>query len=127
MIRNNPFLFIPLILSLLFFLRKGVQYAMIGSYVPLVVIILPSVLMALTILQKRKTFLLLSKAWAIILIIWSVGRLFIASVNLAIPTFDEYHLNNQLGGFGFILSILMLSLGILILRNLKSTRIQSWQ
>ncbi|MEL7124008.1 MAG: hypothetical protein AAFO07_31510, partial [Bacteroidota bacterium] len=88
-IRNNKYLFVPLILSLLFFLRKGIQYAIIGSYIPLLISVLVLLPMSLTIWNRKKLFLLLSKVWAIIIILWSIVRLFISVVNFATNTFDE--------------------------------------
>ncbi|MEM1338544.1 MAG: hypothetical protein AAGF96_12365 [Bacteroidota bacterium] len=125
-IRSNSFLFIPLLLSLLFFLRKGIQYAILGSYIPLLVIALFVVLMSITIRANATLFLYLSRIWAGVLIVWSLIRIGIAVVNYATTTFDEYHLSNQFGTSGILISALMLAIGITMIRNARTKRIKAW-
>ncbi|MEM8507890.1 MAG: hypothetical protein AAF717_08670 [Bacteroidota bacterium] len=125
-IRSNSFLFIPLLLSLLFFLRKGIQYAILGSYIPLLVIALFVVLMSITIRANATLFLYLSRIWAGVLIVWSLIRIGIAVVNYATTTFDEYHLSNQFGMSGILISALMLAIGITMIRNARTRRIKAW-
>lgn len=118
-IKSNKYFFFPLGLSLLFFLRKGIQYAILESYIPLLVIVTALLLLSVAIALNKQVFLLLSRIWAVLIIGWSVIRLFVSVVSNATSTFDEYHLSNQFGIGGILLSILMLTVGILINRNAK--------
>lgn len=125
-VRNNKLLFIPLIFSLLFFLRKGIQYAMINSYIPLLIIgwVLFSLSMAIRL--NKNIFLHISRVWAITIMVWSIVRILISVVNYATNTFDEYHLSNQFGIYGISLSIVMFTIGMMIMMNSKAKRIKDW-
>ena len=74
LIKKHKLLFIPLFLSILFFLRKGMQYAFIGSYLPMVVIGTVSVLLAWGLNKRKKSFLLFTKIWALLLLVWSAHQ-----------------------------------------------------
>ncbi|MEO1516953.1 MAG: hypothetical protein AAFV95_18160 [Bacteroidota bacterium] len=120
-IQNNAFFLVPLVLSLLFFLRKGIQYAMMNRYLPLCILVVLLLLLLLGIQRSERAFFRLSKIWAILLIFWSIARLFISIVSQVTNTFDEYHLNHQFGLYGVGLSMGMLVIGVMIFRNAKKT------
>lgn len=125
-IKRNRFLFIPLIISLLFFLRKGIQFAWLGSYVPLGFLALFLIPLVATVGSNERLFLRISKIWALVIMVWGIVRIFISVVNYAFPTFDEYHLSSQLGLYGMGLSVLMLGVGIMIMRYGKRKRATAW-
>lgn len=117
--KSNKRLYVPLTLSLFFFVRKAVQYFLLGSYTPLLVMSLFLTLMIISIACNKKGFLLISKVWAVFIIIWSIVRILISVINHITDVFDEYHLISQFGILGMIISLIMLSLGVRILRSNK--------
>jgi len=120
----NKKLSFTLLLSILFFLRKGIQYASIGNYIPLLII---ATLMALLVIsiQKRKASFIIVKIWAIILIIWTLIRLLISMVhNIVIPFDGSFHMTQQFSGYSFIVSTLMLIIGISMFRSVNKKRIK---
>ncbi|MDT7831794.1 hypothetical protein RQM59_05345 [Flavobacteriaceae bacterium S356] len=106
-------LLIPLIVSLLFFVRKGIQYALIGSYLPLLLSTFFTILLVYAVRKKAvKSFRVTMKIWSILLIIWALVRLLLAIVNVSMKPLSEYHINYQIGIGGSILSLTGLWLGI---------------
>ena len=119
--RNNQRLFIPLILSMVFFLRKAFQYVMIGSYVPLIIV--GTFLLLMFINLKNKNLLRLTiKTWALTLIFWCTIRMLITTANYFTGIFDEYHLSTQFGVGGVLLSIGMLIIGVILFRSTKTKK-----
>lgn len=116
-----------LLLSILFFLRKGIQYSLIGSYAPLLVVVGLIALLAIS-LQVRKTyFVLVVRVWAIALIIWSLIRIIISIIHLTVRPFDgSFHMSQQLGAYGLILSVLMLAIGVVMFRSSNKKRLKNW-
>lgn len=111
---------ILLFVSFLFFLRKGIQYAVIGSYVPLFLVLLILGGMFFTHKTSRqKAMNLTIKIWSFLLIIWGIMRFLFAIIHLTIQPFNEYHLNEQFSIAGILLSILFIFIGTLILKSLK--------
>ena len=126
-IRVNKNLSLTLLLSIVFFLRKGIQYSVIGSIIPLVIIIGFIILLMISVQKKKATFILIARIWAIILVIWSAIRFLISIIHLTIKPFDNsFHMTHQFSRYSIILSILMLTLGVLILRGLNKKRIKNW-
>lgn len=124
-IRANKNLSLFLLLSVLFFLRKGIQYSAIGSFIPLLIIIGLILLLAISIQKGKNSFILIVRIWAITLIIWSVIRILISMIHITIKPFDgSFHLAHQFSGYTLIFSILMLALGILMFRSLNKKRIK---
>jgi len=123
---NTKLLFIPLVLSLLYFIRKAVQYSLIGSYSSMIIVALFLFLLLISLKKNRKTFLLISRIWGILLITWSSVRILISIMNFITNVFDEYHLNNQFGIIRISLSLIMLSFGILIIRHSHRKRLKDW-
>ena len=125
--RLNKNLSLSLLLSILFFLRKGIQYSIIGSYIPLLIIISLIILLGITIQTKRKPFIFIVRIWAIILVIWALIRLLISIIHITIQPFDgSFHLAQQFNIYSLSLSIVMLVLGIVMFRSLNKKRIKDW-
>ncbi|MAQ75234.1 MAG: hypothetical protein CL613_02740 [Aquimarina sp.] len=119
MSRNINTYFIVLSLSILAFIGKGVMYVLIGSYIPMILSLL--VLGVFLISRKRNKLLLISiKFWAIALIIWSLLRILIGSLNFFVKPLTENHLHQQLGIKGTIISLIFLGTGIYLLRKRHS-------
>lgn len=122
--RANKNLSFTLLVSTLFFLRKGIQYLAIGSYIPLLIIISLIVLLAISVQKRKSFFCFIVKIWATILIIWSVIRLLISIIHITIKPFDgSFHLAQQFNGYNLIVSVLMLVVGIYMFRSLNKKRI----
>lgn len=122
-ITSNKNLAVSLLLSALFFLGKGIQYAVIGSFIPLVIIISFLVLLALSLRERKKGDTLILRVWAILLIIWSILRIVISIIHNTIRPFDgSLHLTQQFSITTMILSILMLILGTFMFRSLNKTK-----
>lgn len=125
-IRKNRFLFIPISISLLYFIRKAVQYGMIDSYGPLILVITIIFLLLTSLKINRTRFLQVVKIWAIFVAIWSSLRIFISIAEYITKTFDEYHLKNQFGISNIIISFTMLLLAIIIIRYSHKKRLNAW-
>jgi hypothetical protein len=109
-------------LSLLFFLRKGVQYAVLGSYLPLAFALLFTLVLGLSLSGSPRIFHLSARIWGILLIAWAVIRLFFSVLTIIIKPLKEYHLTQQFGVAGMVLSIGVLLVGIWLLRSLPFLR-----
>ena len=110
----------PLVFSLVFFVRKGIQYALIGSFVPLVAISLVLAALSYTCLNSRsRAFRLTLKIWSSLLIMWSIIRLFLATYNTFIDRLSEHHLNQQFGFSGTVVSLLIMIMAIYILTQIR--------
>ncbi|MDA9774105.1 hypothetical protein N9B82_04035 [Saprospiraceae bacterium] len=109
--------------SLLFFVYKGVSYFLLGSYVPLIFIAIILALIGLSFKLKIKSQKRILKIWAIIIIIWGLGRLAVLLIFQIDSSLTESHIRDQLGFFQSLFSLLMALAGFLVLKRLKSWRI----
>ncbi|MFD2561617.1 hypothetical protein [Aquimarina rubra] len=107
---------ITLVVSLLLFLFKGIQYAILGSYIPIILSV--TIVFIFYFLRRRKKPLNIAlKIWAILMITWSVIRLFIGLVDHFGKELMENHLQENLGIFGTLISITFLILGFFLLNK----------
>lgn len=115
-------LFWALVLSLLFFWRKGIQYALLGSYIPILIpLVFTSIILLLD--QKRSNWLAFSiRIWAIAMVLWALVRIAFSSVQLALGAIQEYHIGSQFGIVGMILSFLLLSCAVVMFRRIRYYR-----
>lgn len=111
-----------LLLSLLFFWRKGIQYAVIGSYVPLLIILVFTGLFLLLAQRRSSRLFIALRIWAILLVCWAAARILFAVVNLTVQPFNEYHLSAQFGWMGLLLSLLILGCAIILFRRIRHHR-----
>lgn len=120
--KKNKTFFIPLLLSLMFFIRKGIQYVIIGKPIPLLIITLFLILLSMNVNNNNKSrFLNISRIWAIVIIVWSLVRILFAIMNFTTNVFDEYHTQTQFGIFGILLSNSLLLMGLIIFKNSRKT------
>ena len=125
LLKHNRLLTVALLLSLLFFIRKGVQYFIIGSNIPLLIIVGLIAVLLIGAQRSIKSTVYIMRIWAVLIILWSLARIFISGVHLTVFPFDEaFHLSNQFGLNGIVLSGVMLTIGIIILKSLKMEKIQ---
>lgn len=122
--KEIKWLFIPLILSLLYFIKKGILYAFIGSYVPFFLVAIFLSLILISIKYNRKIFFIVLRLWSILIIIWSSVRILLFIMNYFTNTFDEYHLTNQFGIKSISISLIMLLFGVMIIRRSNGKRLK---
>ena len=125
-LKHNRQLSIPLVISLLFFLRKGVQYALIGSYIPLLVILVVLGIFAKAILSNPRGLIYMSRIWAAILSLWSIMRILFSVVHLTVKPFNEQNLHQQFGFGGLLLSLVVFILAIMIFRNARLKHVRDF-
>ncbi|WP_400079739.1 hypothetical protein [Winogradskyella sp. R77965] len=105
--------------SLLFFLRKGIQYAFIGSYVPIIIILIVISLLVCSKVKSLKFHKKAIKLWSVLLIIWSIFRILMTIIILFLKSINESHIYEQLGVFGFLLSLIIMFIGVYLYRKSK--------
>lgn len=125
-IKMHKQLSIVLLLSIFFFLRKGVQYATIGSYAPLLIVIGLMLLLSASAVIGSAAFRFTVRMWAILLLIWSMARISISAIHLSVRPFDDsWHMTHQFSFYELIFSFLILILGVIVFRNSNRTRLIS--
>ena len=105
-------------ISFLFFLVKGIRFALIGSFLPLG-IPLGFLLLALLFHMVRGGIGFPVKLWAMFLLLWGFIRLGIQAALYFSPQVTEAHIREQLGLGGAILSLTAISLGVYVFRGSK--------
>lgn len=98
--------------TLLFFAFKGISYLILGSYIPMIVILSIFILFFLSTYKSTKTFLRVLGLWSILLIIWASVRFLLGMINLFVKPIPEAHVDNQLGTMGLLISLFFLISGI---------------
>ncbi len=116
-IKINSKLLLPITISLMFFLRKGIQYAGIGNYWAICLIGLIIYFMLRGLNNRPKLLKKVVRLWSILILLWAGLRILFTGFHFTTDVFDEYHLSMQFGLLGLALSIMMLALGIMILKN----------
>jgi len=118
----NKKLYLLLGISMLYFVYKGVTYALIGSYVPLVFIMTVLILFYWSLRSTKKVHRSVIRLWSVLIILWSLVRLTLwIGFNLS-SSLRESHMREQFTVSQNTLSILMLIAGFLIFRALKNKR-----
>lgn len=116
-IDNNKLYVICLILSLMLFAFKAVQYMLIGSYVPFVFIFIILTLFYFSYNSSRRNFSRMLKFWGILLIIWAIIRFVIEISFLFSESITETHIREQFTIYHKTITFLMFLSGSLIIRN----------
>ena len=106
-------------ITLSFFIYKGILYALIGSYVPLLFIFIMLALLTFSLNKSPKAFNKSVGLWSVLIILWSAVRLLLSMVNQFVKPIPEGHIDGQLGLMGILLSVAFLCAGIYIWRNRK--------
>jgi len=120
-ITKHKLFFTLLSLSLFFFLIKGIRYAFIGSFVPIIFITLISLSLITFANKEKKHFKIAIWNWGLILILWSAVRFVIPILFALTPNLTETHIREQFVIPEFLISFIMLSIGIYLLRNVNKT------
>lgn len=124
-ITSSKSLYLVVGLSLLFFLLKGLNYALIESYIPLLFIIAVIVLLYFSFSASNKAHRRVLRFWAIIILIWAVVRIGLWVYLKIDNNLTESHLREQFGLAQNLISVGMLITGIFILKEIKKERILS--
>ncbi|MDO1502309.1 hypothetical protein Q2T40_19415 [Winogradskyella maritima] len=104
-------------ISIIFFLVKGIQYAIIGSYVPLLIVLIVLGSLYLSFLKSKKAHRAILRIWAVLIIIWAIARFIVWMMFEVDQNLSETHIREQFGIFQHIISIVILIIGIMIFKN----------
>lgn len=115
-------LLIFLILPLSFFMVKGIRYAFIGSFIPIIFIALVISILLLTYRLNAKSFIIALKSWSIFLVFWSLTRIVIPFLFAITPGLTETHIREQFTIVEFIITIAIFILGIFIWRKRSNAK-----
>ena len=121
-ILDHRLLYALLAASLLFFLIKGIQYAVIGSYLPAVVAINALVLLGYGWFFSAKILRTGIRLWGVMLIFWSLARLFVEVSFQLTPGITETHIREQFTILQNALTLLFLFSGVYLIRKAKTLR-----
>lgn len=117
-IKNRVF-WMCLSITLIFFLCKGILYALIGSFVPLLFIITILSLFLFSITKSPGAFKRTLTMWSVLLILWSATRLFLSIINKFVKNIPEGHIDGQLDLMSVLLSMTFLIFSFYMLKNRK--------
>jgi hypothetical protein len=120
-IQNRVFTFC-LGTTLLFFLCKGILYALIGSFVPLLFIITILSLFLFSFIKTSGTFARAVTMWSFLLILWSATRILLSFINQFVKHVPEGHIDGQLGLTSNLVSFTILICSLYMLNNRKSIK-----
>ncbi len=118
-LKSNPLYLIFLVFTLAFFVYKGISYALLGSMVPLAVILIVLALLLFAMHSSVSAFKRSITLWAILLVIWSGIRILFSIVNWFIKPIPEGHVDAQLGFTGLVFSLAFLLFAIFLLKFKK--------
>lgn len=107
------------VVSLCYFLVKGIQYLIIGSYVPMLFILFALGLLIWSYNKSGKTHRKALRFWAIVILLWASVRILLWGYLQIDTKFTESHLREQFSLFQNAISIIMLVIGIQILKKTK--------
>ena len=119
--RQNQLFSLILSITLLFFVYKGVHYALIGSYVPLLFIIIILCLLMVGLNKSPNVFKWSVGSWSVLIILWATVRLLLSMANLFVKPVPEGHVDGQLGLASILLSVAFLIAGIYLWQKRKSS------
>jgi len=108
-----------LAITLLYFICKGIDYLFLGSYIPILFIMIVIALISWSVSSGKRFHFRLVKAWAAFVIIWSLVRLILSLVLLIDQHLSESHLREQFGILQNTISLLMFLMGVGIMINLR--------
>jgi hypothetical protein len=106
-----------LILSLLFFLYKGISYSLVGSFVPLITIAVIILLIVLSSRKSKKAAKRTIGLWIVLIVLWSIVRIALSLINQFVKPVPESHVAEQLGVLGFMQSVIFLVGAIYLWKN----------
>lgn len=117
-------LYILVGVSLFYFLVKGFQYLLIGSYIPMLFILFAMGILSWVCVKNGKLNRKTLRFWAILLLIWAIARLFLWGYLQFDKKIPESHLREQFSLVQNVISFLMLFIGIYIFKKAKHLKNQ---
>jgi len=117
-ISKQRLFYVLLAISLAFFFIKGIRYALIGSYVPLLFIGVVGLLFLLGKNTNSKVTRRVIRFWAICLFLWAGGVLFVEVV-FQFVSITEAHIRDQFTVWQNLLIALFMFTAIYLMRNVK--------
>ena len=121
-IYKSKLLYLMLGVSLLYFLIKGFKYLLIGSYLPILFILIIVIMLYWSFTLNLKSHYKMLRFWAIILIFWALVRFSLWLIFKIDVKLTESHMREQFGIFQHIISIMILVIGIGIIKQIKSKK-----
>jgi len=109
-------------ISLLYFIIKGLDYAIIGSYIPLIFILFWIILIIWSFSFKQKHHLRVLKYWIIMVLIWAVARIGVWIIIHIDTGLTESHLREQFNIFQNCITIVMLVIAINVLKIIRGEK-----
>jgi len=116
-IRRNPVGGWVLLLSVILTWCKGIQYALLGSFIPILFAGVVTLLLLLSAKSHRGNSRFI-RIWAIVLCTWAMIRLLLSAIHFFIKPIPEGHVAAQLGLGGLVLSLVVLFMGIILWRKM---------
>lgn len=117
--QQNQYYALLLGLTLAFFLYKGIWYATLGSFVPLLLIGLILLLLFWSVRQSAKAVRRVLVLWSVLLLLWAGARLLLSLVDMFLKPLNEAHVHEQLSGWGLLWAFAGLIVGIYLWRKRK--------
>lgn len=114
--KDRKLFFYLLTLSVAFFLFKGIRYALIGSYFPLLFISAVILCLSTFMIKDKKYFRLTVATWSIMLSFWALIRLVLPLLLHFSPQVTETHIREQFTPLEFLVSGVVLALGYYLWR-----------
>jgi len=105
--------------TLALFLAKGLQYALIGSYLPLMVFGGLGLIVVLAIQRPGRLPVIAVRFWAIVLMVMGGLRLLLDVIFLFSERPTEMHIREHFTLVGRLLSLLTLVVGLYLFRQAK--------
>ncbi len=107
-------------ISIVFFFVKGIQYAIIGSYIPLLLVLIILCGLLWSFFKNKNAHRKILNTWGVLIIIWAVARFGVWIMFEIDQSLSETHVREQFGILQHLISIIMLIIGVTILRIKKS-------
>lgn len=117
MLQVIPSLFF--VVSLLLFLYKGIAFALLGSYVPLLISVCFASFIMVSKVKSATSFHVAKKIWAYTIISWCVIRIILAI--LIVTTLNEAYLLDQINWANLALTIFLIMTAYLLLKTKNRT------
>lgn len=106
-------------LTLIFFIYKGMLYALLGSSVPLLIILIIPGLILFSLKKSPRAFKRSIGLWSSLIILWSTVRILLSATNEFVKPIPEGHIDGQLGMMSVLLSMIFLGAGTYMWKNRK--------
>lgn len=118
LIRQSPQILFAI--SVMYFLLKGFQYYTLGSFLPLIVALIGSMLFIFSLTKIKWIKRPVQIIWALFLVVWCLAIVAIEVTLLFSTTVTEAHIRDQMGVKLNVLVLLFLYLAFRLLKKEKA-------